>query len=867
MLSSLSLEETVFRREQIEPRYLHTFAWIFADSELRFTDWLRTGNGVYWIRGKPGSGKSTLMKFLYTDERTEQFLNKRRERASVISAWFFFHGRGSGVQRSFEGLLHSVLHQVLSASVELAGIVYPLYMEGPKIQGEHWSLHYLRRALELVLRQDRFPVRLFLFLDALDEYEGQLETIFQFLKSIVSPSVKSATQVNVCFTSRTWNIFLEEFDQFPGFSIHEQTETDIETFTRGRMLEQKNMARMLRSADITQRDAAERLVSSIVKKARGVFLWVRLVVERVLRARSDGASIAELDEDIYQIPLQLEDYYDNIIKHIQQRYRQESYIMFEVLVRSTKQMTAADFASVIDCAFCTSFQQSVAQMGRGRLFSKPFEDFLRHVTSRSGGLIEVIGKSHNAKVVLMHQTVKDFVEKPGFEQRMLGQYSQPPLQNGHSYLVKYYVSRFSLDTLYERGVGSEVAEPAGRDRGNSKKSLQCCLLHAPLSELTTGYSQKDFLDSIGDGNVRAWRIGPESSQLNSVMSFAVWADCRLYVSDTFRHSHQRVEPSLLHVAIQRHFDLDPVHEEGRYKYRQALQWNGSLGPMCRLLLSLRADPNALLEGKKPFRSLLVQLWKLWGKKFRYSDNDIDIAAAFLEYNQDANVTFPHRIESENGGFKTCKPLHLAHSRMTELLLNHGAVVNALTSSGHTALDLAVESTMVYGRYRSPTEARTTLTVLLDHGGRVTEFGTAFMTGFLKNLEMKSRPSGQATSVENLEERIRMRPCLRGIAYARLETSLPSSNPRGRTHHFRERQQRPASRSENRPVSMNELGGFNSVLAGLDIDFAGRSENRPANMNEREAFSSMLARLDMDFEAKGVNYSESHPSHASSSNLG
>ena len=781
------------------------------------------------------------MKFLYTDERTQQLLSHRREGASVISAWFFFHGRGSGVQRSFEGLLHSVLHQILSTSAELADIVYPLYVEGPKTQGERWSLHYLRRALDLVLRQDRFPVRLFLFLDALDEYEGQLETIFQFLKSIVNPAVKSATQVNVCFTSRTWNVFLEEFDQFPGFSIHEQTEADIENFTRGRMLEQRNMAQMLRSEDMTERDAAERLVSSIVRKSRGVFLWVRLAVERVLRARSDGASMAELNEDIYQIPLQLEDYYEDIVRHIQQRYRQESYIMFEVLVRSTKQMTAADFASVVDCAFCPTLQQSVSQMGRGRLFSKPLQDFVRHVTSRSGGLIEVIGTTHNAKVVLMHQTVKDFVEKPGFEQRMLGQQSQPPLQNGHSYLVKYYLSRFSLDVDYESSVGSKVAEPTslGKRRGQAKDSLQCCLLHAPLSELTTGYSQREFLDSIGDTKVRAWRIGPERSQLNSVMSFAVWADCRLYVSDAFRHSHQRAEPSLLHVAIQRHFDLDPVHEEGRYKYRQALQWNGSLGPMCRLLLSLRADPNALLEGKKPFRTLLVQLWKLWGKKFRYSDNDIDIAAAFLEYDQDPNVTFSHRIESENGGFKTCKPLHLAHSRMTELLLNHGAAVNALTSGGHTALDLAVESTIVYGRYRSPTEARTTLSLLLDHGGRVTEFGTAFVTGFLYNLEIKSRPAGQGASVETLEELLRMRPCLRGVAYARLEASSSSSSLRGRTHVSREGQEKPAS----------------------------RAANRPANMNEREAFSSMLARLDMDFEAKGINWSESDPSHVSSSNLG
>lgn len=52
-----------FRLEHIAVAERHTFEWIFEDERLGFTDWLRHGEGIFWISGKPASGKSTLMKF------------------------------------------------------------------------------------------------------------------------------------------------------------------------------------------------------------------------------------------------------------------------------------------------------------------------------------------------------------------------------------------------------------------------------------------------------------------------------------------------------------------------------------------------------------------------------------------------------------------------------------------------------------------------------------------------------------------------------------------------------------------------------------------------------------------------------------
>lgn len=54
--------------------------------------------GMIWIKGNPGTGKSTLMK--YTIRRFEREMPE-----STLVIKFFFHGRGSELQKSLLGLL------------------------------------------------------------------------------------------------------------------------------------------------------------------------------------------------------------------------------------------------------------------------------------------------------------------------------------------------------------------------------------------------------------------------------------------------------------------------------------------------------------------------------------------------------------------------------------------------------------------------------------------------------------------------------------------------------------------------------------------------------------------------------------------
>lgn len=95
LLSRLRFPNIRDQQDRIPEAFQRTFGWIFQDDERQnrewssFPDWLERGVGTYWITGKPGAGKSTLMKLLYADARTVPALKKWSSDANLVRASFF----------------------------------------------------------------------------------------------------------------------------------------------------------------------------------------------------------------------------------------------------------------------------------------------------------------------------------------------------------------------------------------------------------------------------------------------------------------------------------------------------------------------------------------------------------------------------------------------------------------------------------------------------------------------------------------------------------------------------------------------------------------------------------------------------------
>ena len=99
-----------------------------------YKQWFQTRSNLLWIKGKPGAGKSTLMKYAILQKNPDE----------TIMASFFFNGRGSSIEKTPIGLYRSILHQLLPRAPGQLSRLTLVYQERCETRGEFgqkWSWH------------------------------------------------------------------------------------------------------------------------------------------------------------------------------------------------------------------------------------------------------------------------------------------------------------------------------------------------------------------------------------------------------------------------------------------------------------------------------------------------------------------------------------------------------------------------------------------------------------------------------------------------------------------------------------------------------------------------------------------------------
>lgn len=119
LLDSLHYPEMFERQQSIKPPSFGTFQWIFDSSppvqdntrwspsaQLRenmrgvFARWLGSDEPLFWISGKAGSGKSSLMSLIQSDPRTATALTPWSSGLHVYKFSFYFWRPGTELQRA-----------------------------------------------------------------------------------------------------------------------------------------------------------------------------------------------------------------------------------------------------------------------------------------------------------------------------------------------------------------------------------------------------------------------------------------------------------------------------------------------------------------------------------------------------------------------------------------------------------------------------------------------------------------------------------------------------------------------------------------------------------------------------------------------
>ena len=288
-MNSLDDPAARVRMQNVKPAYGSTYNWLFEDN-IGFSKWLagKDTRPIHWIYGRPGSGKSTLMKYAMGNTKTMSLLQGYDSHPWKI-AGFFFHDRGTEVQKSIEGFLKEILYQLLlqnepsrhlNCGQELFIIVYSIYADvkrAQRSQGElqstrtYWTQESLQMAIHAITSKTTYPLNLCLFVDALDEHNGNHRELISTLTSLTHFEANGAFRLRLCVAGRPENVFKGAFREYPGFAIDSYTEEDIRHYAKGR-LHKENTNLLTNNGE----EGLTSLVEDIMIKASGVFLWVRI---------------------------------------------------------------------------------------------------------------------------------------------------------------------------------------------------------------------------------------------------------------------------------------------------------------------------------------------------------------------------------------------------------------------------------------------------------------------------------------------------------------------------------------------------------------------------------------------------------------
>ncbi|KAI1418454.1 hypothetical protein F5Y13DRAFT_196264 [Hypoxylon sp. FL1857] len=340
IVSGLQFNQIEERRNAIQEAHTNTYKRVFDCETANFKTWLTTRSApTYWITGNAGSGKSTLMKYIYEHPRLRASLKDWAGGRDLYIASHFFWSGGTPMQQSQEGLLRTLLFQILLERPELTPRAFPTRWNDPlgcsQTSGTlKWTVKELLDAL-FSLASALSPDFLFIFIDGLDEDGGEHDKLLKIIESL-----GRGHYIKLCVSSRPWPDFLDAFEGVPWkLYLQDLTRSDIETYVRDHLESHSRFTQL----SLRDKSSAQELVCKIISRAQGVFLWVYLVVKSMIRGFINADSVRDLHRRLDGLPQQLEAFFDRILDSIDEFYRSRTARVFLTLAHARTSMTLISF--------------------------------------------------------------------------------------------------------------------------------------------------------------------------------------------------------------------------------------------------------------------------------------------------------------------------------------------------------------------------------------------------------------------------------------------------------------------------------------------------------------------------------------------
>lgn len=477
LLDSLEVPGMNARLQGFKKPHDITCTWLFEQSEYK--DWLNPDktpehHGFLCIKGKPGVGKSTMMKQALAHVRNEI------KHATVIS--FFFNAKGKSYEKSALGMYRSLLFQLLTEIPEVQNQFNSSAMQKCG-DGYEWDVEELQDILVSVINSIGRR-HICCFIDAVDECgEDQVRDMVEFLEELGEVAIESETRLNICLSSRHYpHIGMKKCVQLV---IEDQPShyLDIEKYVDSKL-------------KVGCGKKINDIKTEILSRASGVFLWVVLIVQKLNKAYDHGQTHA-LRRRLRETPDELNHLFSNILTGNDQN-KEELVLCLQWILYAQRPLRPTELYFAIRSGLEPT---ELTEWNQDEITE---EDMEKYILSCSKGLAETT-KDKDRTVRLIHESVRGFLLRDGLvkftsdlEDNIAGSSHERLKQCCHNYIKNIDISQHvPLEVPLARASSKtrSLRKSVSEQFPFLEYAVHNMLHHSDIAE-SHGISQKRFLESF-----------------------------------------------------------------------------------------------------------------------------------------------------------------------------------------------------------------------------------------------------------------------------------------------------------------------------------------------------------------------------------
>jgi hypothetical protein len=283
----------------------------------------------------------------------------------------------------------------------------------------------------------------------------------------------------------------------------------------------------------TQLGYARELVTEIVTKASGVFLWVMVVVRSLLQGLRNRDDIEDLRRRLKELPSDLNSLYTHMLRHLEPLYREQAsrtFRIYQVLPAYQENITSLSLELAVSGAAEQAAARTNCAMDEDEIRSR-CDHLDVYLKTRCVGLLETHNQEEAriddnpflfrgfalilstgrrrlllARVAYLHRTVKDFLSTEDVQTVMLN--TTKPDFNSHIHIAISYV------IMIERSVFIGRSNDQKPD-ANSQISIAIwrAIWHARAGDIADGinslFDTKRYLtiiDELCNAEFQMWNL-------------------------------------------------------------------------------------------------------------------------------------------------------------------------------------------------------------------------------------------------------------------------------------------------------------------------------------------------------------------------